>query len=198
MSLRDTRISTKVVFVVGLLVALSAVIAGFAAYTISDLARSDRAIVDGDAASLAWAASAQEHMTRSHQLVFQINDADFSVSGGLRSRLANEESALNSDMNHLHAVMTPDEVTLDSLVLARKGRYAEFAANDIELLRTAGRVRAEALLLSSGVQAFDQADVAFDQMVAKQTRDLDTDALAAARQAGQALWLCSGVEQGPP
>jgi PAS domain-containing protein len=52
-----------------------------------------------------------------------------------------------------------------------------------------GRSRAEALLLSRGVQAFNLADAAFDQMVGKQTRDMDADASAAARQAQQALWL---------
>src|SRR5476651_158913 len=118
-SLRNIRVSRKIVFVLSLSAVLSAAIAGFAAYNIWDLAKGDRAIVDGDAASIRWAASAQEHMTSVHQLVFQINDTDFSASGALRSRLFDEESGLNSDVDHFHAVMTPDETALYGVIRAR-------------------------------------------------------------------------------
>jgi len=188
-SLRNISISKKIVFVLGLSAVLSAAIGGFAAYNISDLAKGDRAIVDGDAASLRWAASAQEHMTQVHQLVFQINDTDFSASDALRNRLSDEEHGLNSDMDHFHAIMTPDETSLYGLIRARSERYAEFAATDISLLQTVGRSPAEALLLSRGVEAFNLADAAFDQMVGKQTQDMAAGAAAAARQARQALWL---------
>jgi PAS domain S-box-containing protein len=188
-SLRNIRVSRKIVFVLSLSAVLSAAIAGVAAYNIWELAKGDRAIVNGDAASLRWVASAQEHMTRVHQLVFQINDTDFSASAALRSRLFDEESGLNSDMDHFHAVMTPDETQLYGVIRARSERYTRFAASDISLLQTFGRTRAESLLLSRGVQTFNQADAAFDQMVDKQARDMDVDASAAARQAAKALWL---------
>jgi PAS domain S-box-containing protein len=187
--IKKLSISTKIVFLFSLLVALSAAITGFASYNILALARSERALVDGDGASMRWAASAQEHMTSQHQLVFQIDDTDFAAGGALRSRLADEENALNSDMDHFHAVMTPDERSLYGAIRARSARYAAFAANDIGLLQTAGRARAKSQLLSSGVQAFDEADAAFDQMLAKQARDMDADASDAAGQARQALWL---------
>jgi len=188
-SLRHMSVARKIVFVLGLSAVLSAGIGGFAAYNIWDLANGDRAIVDGDAASIRWAASAQEHMTRAHQLVFQINDTDFSASSVLRSRLFDEENGLNSDMDHFHAVMTPDETPLYDVIRARSERYAGFAATDISLLQSVGRPRAETLLLSRGVQAFNGADAAFDQMVGKQARDLDADALVATGQAQKALWL---------
>jgi len=188
-SLRNVRVSRKIVFVLSLSAVLSAAIAGFAAYTIWGLAKGDRAIVDGDAASLRWAASAQEHMTRVHQLIFQINDTNFGASGALRGRLFDEENGLNSDMDHFHAVMTADETSLYGEIRARSERYAEFAATDIRLLQTVGRSPAEALLLSRGVEAFNLADADFDQMVGKQTHDMAAGAAAAARQARQALWL---------
>jgi len=78
-------------------------------------------------------------MTRVHQLVFQINDTDFNASGALRSRLFDEEHGLNSDMDHFHAVMTPDEAPLYGAIRAGSARYAVFAATDISLLQTAGR-----------------------------------------------------------
>src|SRR5580658_3494995 len=107
-------------------------------------------------------------MTRAHQLVFQINDAGFSASGVLRAQLLREEADPHSDMEHFHAAMTPDERSLDGAIQVRSARYAAFAANDVGLLQTAGRAPAQALMLSSGMQAFDQADAAFDQMVGKQ------------------------------
>jgi hypothetical protein len=147
--LKNIRISRKILLLLGLLMALSAAITGFAAYNISDLARSERGLVNGDGASLRWAASAQEHMTRAHQLVFQVDDTDFSASGALRSRLADEERGLNSDLDHFRAVMTPNEQPLDGAVRLGAARYESFAANDIRLLQTAGRAPAEALLLST-------------------------------------------------
>jgi PAS domain S-box-containing protein len=171
------------------MVALSAAVTGFAAYNILTLARSERALVDGDGASLRWAASAQEHMTRAHQLVFQIDDTDFGASGALRARLVDEETGLNADLDHFRAIMTSDERVLYEVIRTRSTRYAAFAATDISLLQTSGRTRADALLLSDGVRAFDRADAAFDQMVGKQARDMDADASSAATQARRALWL---------
>jgi len=146
-------------------------------------------MVDGDAASLRWAASAQEHMTRVHQLVFQINDTDFGANDVLRDRLLDEESGLNSDMDHFHAVMTPNEAALYGEIRLRSKRYAEMAANDMSLLRSGDRARAQSLLLTTGVQAFDKADAAFDKMVGKQTLDMASSASAADRQARQVLWF---------
>jgi signal transduction histidine kinase/CheY-like chemotaxis protein len=187
--LSNMRISTKILFLLSLLIALSAAISGFAAYNISSLARGERALVNGDAASMRWAASAQEHMTSAHQFVFQINSTDFSASGGLRSGLIEEEDGLKSDMGHFRAIMSPDETPLYRAVMARSSRYMAIAADNIRLLRSGDRARAEALLLSSGVQAFDQADASFDQIVGRQVVDLDADAAAAAWQARQTLWL---------
>ena len=187
--LRNMRISRKILFLLGLLVTLSAAIAGFAAHNISDLARGERAIVDGDAASLRWAASAQEHMTRMHQLVFQINDASPAARGVLRDRLLDEENDLNSDMDQFHAVMTPDEAPLYGVIRDRSNRYSQIAANDLRLLWANDRAGATALLQTRGIPAFEQADAAFDQMVEKQTRDMRASASAADRQAQRALWL---------
>jgi len=187
--LRNTRISGKIYFLLGLLLLLSIVIAGFAARNISELARGEQAMVDGDAASLRWAASAQEHMTRSHQLAFQINDTGFNASGELRDRLRHEQSSLNSDLDQFHAVMTPDEAALYGAIRNRSERYAKFVANDIRLLRSDDRASAKAVLLSEGVQAFDQADAAFDRMVGKQTLDMGASAAAADRQSQRALWF---------
>jgi len=187
--LRNMRISRKIFFLLGLLVTLSAVIAGYAAHNISDLARGERAIVDGDAASLRWAASAHEHMTRMHQLVFQINDADSVAGEVIRGSLLGEENGLKSDMDHFQSVMTPDETTLYRAIRALSKRYADIAANDVLLLAADDRAGANALLQTRGIQAFDQADAAFDRMVDKQTFDMDASASAANRQAQQTLWV---------
>jgi len=187
--LSNMRISTKILFLLGLLMALSASISGFAAYNISGLARGEQTLVNGDAASLKWAASAQEHLTSAHQIVFQINSTEFSASGELRSSLLEEEDGLRSDMDHFRAIMTPDEAPLYRTIMSRSDRYMKIAADDIRLLQSTGRAPAQALLLSSGIQAFDQADANFDEMVGKQVLDLNADAATAARQAHATLWL---------
>ena len=187
--LRSTRISGKIYVLLGLLLLLSVTNVGFAARNISELARGEGAMVDGAGASLRWAASAQEHMTRVHQLVFQINDTGFEASGGLRDRMHDEENGLNSDLDQFHAIMTPDEAALYRAAREGSGRYAKMAETEIRLLQSEDRAGARALLLTNGVRAFDNADAAFDRMVAKQTLDMNASANAAQRQAGQALWF---------
>ena len=108
MLLSDMRIARKLALVLTLLLAISAAIGGFSAYNIWSLARTERAIVNGDVAGLRWVASAQEHMTRVHQLVFQINATPFSASAQLRDRLSFEERGLSSDLGRLRAVISPE------------------------------------------------------------------------------------------
>jgi PAS domain S-box-containing protein len=187
--LRNARISRKIFLLLGLLVALSAIIAGFAARNISDLAKDERAVVDVDASSLRWVASAHEHQTRAHQLLFEIVDTDFSASVALRARLLDEEAGVSSNMGRYHPLMTSDEATLYSDVQNGNRRYEDVADNTIRMLRSADPAGAKSLLLSSGVQAFAHADAAFDLLVDKQTLDMTREASAASQQAQNALWF---------
>lgn len=189
MLLSDMRIARKLALVLTLLLAISAAIGGFSAYNIWSLARTERAIVNGDVAGLRWVASAQEHMTRVHQLVFQINATPFSASAQLRDRLSFEERGLSSDLGRLRAVISPEEEHLYLQIQAGVRRYMTMAARDIEFLKSGRQTEADALLRGVGVQAFDQVDTAFDTMVDKQARETDTAAALAALRARQALWL---------
>jgi len=187
--LRNIGISRKIFLLLGLLLALSAVITAFAARNISDLAGSERAVVDVDASSLRWVAAAQEHLTRTHQLVFQIVDTDSGASAALQTRLLDEETGRRSDLNHYRPLMTPDEVTLYREVQIGSRRYEDVAANTIHRLKSGDPTGAKSLLLSAGVQAFERADTAFDQLVDKQIVDMVGKASAASQQAQNALWF---------
>ena len=71
---RHIRISTKILFALSLFAVLCAGLVAFAAFSIADLAAGTQRIVSHQAESLRLASSAREHVTRMHQLAFQIID----------------------------------------------------------------------------------------------------------------------------
>ena len=192
--LRRMRISTKIFCTLGLFVALSVGLTALGAYQLDDLAAGTQHLVDHEAAALHLAGMAHEHMTRMHQLAFQLND-DSEKIAPLQLKFQDEYDALNSDMAALHIVMSSDvdstasDAALYDRAVAGIDQYYNAETQYYHLLVEKNGSAAEALLLSTGVPAFDKVDGAFDGLVASHVRALAIAAARAKEEAANTRWL---------
>jgi methyl-accepting chemotaxis protein len=192
--LKRMRISTKIFYTLGLFVALSVGLTTLGAYQLDDLAAGTQHLVDHEAAALHLTGSAQEHMTRMHQLVFQMND-DSEKIAPLQLKFQDEYDALNSDMAALQVVMSGDvnsstsDAALYDHAVAGIDQYYNAETQYRHLLVEKNNPAAEALLLSTGVSAFDKVDGAFDGLLASHVRDLAIAAAHAKEEAANTRWL---------
>src|SRR5580692_7310168 len=168
--LKRLRISTKIFFTLALFVVLNLVLNVIGAYEINNLAVGAQNIVNHEATALHLTGSAQEHMTRMHQLVFQMND-DVAKIAPLQDRFESEYKQLNSDMAALRPIIADavdfnvSDLELFERALESSHRYERMEGQYHAFLTGNKLPEAETLLLSTGVSRFDEADSAFDQLV---------------------------------
>ncbi len=193
--LRNMRISNKIIAVLGLLAILSAGITAFGAYNIADLAGSTQRLVDQQAESLRLVGSAQEHLSRMHQLAFQINGSEPSAADQLHTRYLIERDGMNSNLDQFAALMDANEAPFYHIVRSEFAKYDENTAGDLDLLKQSKKAEADQSLRSTGVPIFTRIDDALDRLIDKQKADLEEGATAQERQARTALLLmvCSSI-----
>jgi methyl-accepting chemotaxis protein len=190
--LKRMRISTKIFCTLSVFVVLCLGLTAFSAYELNDLAAGTQRLVNEEAAALHLAGSAQEHMTRMHQLAFQMND-DVTQMAPLQARFQDEYDGLNSDMAALQLAMANDSSAADAGLYKRASegidQYYNAQTQYRRFLADRNMQAAEALILSAGVAAFNKADGAFDQLVGSRVQALSVAATHAKAESANALWL---------
>src|SRR5258708_29347075 len=102
------RISMTILFALSLFAVLCAGLGAFAAFSIADLAAGTQRIVSHQAESLRLASSAREHVTRMHQLAFQIIDSVSNDWGEPQGTLDEETKLARPDLKTLPSAATRD------------------------------------------------------------------------------------------
>ncbi|HSZ75090.1 MAG TPA: methyl-accepting chemotaxis protein, partial [Rhizomicrobium sp.] len=196
--LKRLRISTKIFCTLGLFIALDAIITVIGVYEIDNLAAGTQNLVNRQAAALHLIGTAQEHMTRMHQLVFQMND-DISKVAPLQAQFQSENDELNAKMVALRPIVVDDsdagvtDMVLFERALEAAHRYYRMEGQYHTLLMSNKLPEAEALLISTGVSRFDDADGAFDQLISDHVRAFAAAAGDAKRQAAETRFAMMGL-----
>ncbi|HSZ11909.1 MAG TPA: methyl-accepting chemotaxis protein [Rhizomicrobium sp.] len=192
--LKRLRISTKIFFTLALFVVLNLVLNVIGAYEINNLAVGAQNIVNHEAAALHLTGSAQEHMTRMHQLAFQLND-DITKMAPLQARFQSEYDELNSDMESLRRIIASggdsnvSDLELFERALEAAHRYDRMEVQYHAFLAADKLSDAETLILSTGISRFDEADGAFDRLVENHEQSLAAAAAQAKREASETQML---------
>jgi methyl-accepting chemotaxis protein len=187
--LKQKRLSIKIMFGFGLFVLFGAAITGFAAYCIDDLASGTERLAQHSAESVRLAGLSQEHLTRIHQLTFQLNDSDAAHFTAVAARIERERRDTTVDLAALDALMDPDDLAFFETASNGLAQYDSVRARQRLLLEKGRRGDAIALVMSDGVAAFQRGDDAFDKLVDQNARELADDASNERARARTALWL---------
>ncbi len=190
---RHIRISTKILLALSLFAVLCAGLVVFAAVCITDLAAGTQRIVSHEAEALRLASSAQERLTRMHQLAFQINDSVSNDWGELQGSFDEETKAARAELKTLQTVVTARETSAVADASHAIDQYIAVAAQIESLLQSTRHDDAQNLLKTTGSAIFDKADTTFDQLVAQQKKSLQVAAEDAKQESKTALWAMVAI-----
>ena len=192
-SLGASRISNKILAVLAMFALLGAGLTFLASSSIRQLAANERRLIDVHAANLRLTELSQEHLTRLHQLAFEIVSADGPGRGHLQQRFGREASELQSYLANFRPLASPaDEQLLKSGGQSAQDYLALWARTSASL--AAGDQRgALKLLQTTGVEVFDRGDLAFDALVDRQTAELNQEAQIAQHAARRSLLVMTAA-----
>jgi methyl-accepting chemotaxis protein len=173
-------IAVKILAALGLMTILAIAVAGGAIGELNRLNEVTQKVAKDDAHSLYLAASANERLSRAHQLMFELilaNDAE--EIAGIDRQVDRELQRLRELLTQLRPFMDGRiEETTFAETSAALGRYAEDAGRVRAAARANDDRNAQALLRDS-VPSFRRVDVALTALVDQQTKDLEAAAARA-------------------
>ena len=184
-----SRISNKIIGVLGLFALLCIALTILAAGSFNDLAVNEQRLLDHSATSLRLAAEAQEHLTRLHQLAFQINQSEAAVHAPLLKKFASETEELNADLLALTPLLGADDARDFQIATDSVAQYIPLTAEVRSRHSAQDAAGGNVLLQSAGAAIFDRGDGAFDRLVTDKTEELAAGAAEAQSRARTSLGL---------
>ncbi|HEY0438089.1 MAG TPA: HAMP domain-containing methyl-accepting chemotaxis protein [Phenylobacterium sp.] len=194
--LKRPRISHTIIAMLALFALLCAGITGLAAHSLRGMAATESRLVNRHAAGLRLAALDQEHLTRLHQLAFQINDTEPALLTPLMRKVASETAELQGDLARLRALIDPSDAEAFRIASDSANAYITMIS---QLMATPGghsHDGASLLQQNGAVATFDRGDDAFDDLVERMTRRLAQEAAVAQQAAQTSLELMIGAALG--
>jgi methyl-accepting chemotaxis protein len=194
--LKRPRISHTIIALLGLFALLCAGVTGLAAKSILGLASRESHLVNHHAAFLRLAALNQEHLTRLHQLAFQINDTDPADFPPLRAKIRTETAELKADLAAMRPLVDAPDAEL--FRTASDGSDTYVALSSQLQAGPASHVKdgASVIRQSGVITIFDRADAAYDNLVERARLKLAHEAAEAQQQSLASLQLMIGVALG--
>ena len=192
-ALGASRISNKILTVLAMFALLGAGLTYLASNSIRELAANEQRLIDVHAANLRLAELSQEHLTRLHQLAFQIVSSEGPEQGRLQRRFGSEAAEAKTFLSGLRPLTSPADA--DLLVTGGQSiqDYVALWSRISATLAGGDRRGALNLLQTAGVQIFERGDEAFDSLVDRQTAELGQEAQIAQSKARNSLLVMMGA-----
>jgi methyl-accepting chemotaxis protein len=187
--LKRPRISHTIVAMLGLFALLCAGVTGLAAHSIQALANNENHLVDRHVAALRLAALDQEHLTRLHQLAFQINDTDPGLLPPLLRKVASETAEMKVDLARLRPLVAPSDAEIFHTASDSANAYVAVTSRLQATSGSHARDGASALQEAGAIAIFERGDIAFDDLVERFTHQLAQEAAEAQQNAKSSLQL---------
>jgi len=187
------RISHKILAILALSALLCAALTGLAASSIHALSQEEQRLIKVHVAGLRLAAAGQEHLTRIHQLAFQmVNEDEATVISTLADRFQSEARELAANLAGLRPLVEPEDQPVLATATVAANEYVALAPRIRAAAAAHDRATAIQLMRSTATPTFDRGDGAFDALVDGLTRDVEREATAAEKAAWQSIWLMIG------
>src|SRR5207253_3326145 len=132
--LTKARISHKIVSVLCLFALLGAGMTALAVTSIEDLARKQQHLVDQHVAALRITAVAQEHLTRLHQLAFQMHDAEPADRSALEQTVRTETDEMLTAFGELDPLLESSDRNVFQAAAAGAKSYVAMGDKSLALL----------------------------------------------------------------
>ena len=194
--LKRPRISHTIIALLGLFALLCAGITGLAAHSIQALANNENHLVNRHATALRLAALNQEHLTRLHQLAFQVDDTDPALLPPLLRKVASETAEMRADLARLRPLVAAADAELFRTASDSASAYVAATSQLQARPGSHAPVGGSILQEAGAIAIFERGDIAFDDLVERSTRELTQEAAEAQRDAKATLQLMIGAALG--
>ncbi|MDB5441263.1 MAG: mcpU [Caulobacteraceae bacterium] len=194
--LKKPRISHPIIALLGLFALLCAGVTGLAAGSNRALAHNEDHLVNRHAAVLRLAALNQEHLTRLHQLAFQINDSGPAALAPLDRKVQSETAEFTTDIATLAPLVDAEDAETFRTASESANAYISVMAQLRAAPFSHARDGATVLQRAGAIAIFDRGDAAFDSLVDRARLRLTKEAADAQNRARASLWEMIGASLG--
>jgi methyl-accepting chemotaxis protein len=171
---------------------LCVAVAGFAAYSLNDMAHSSQRLTDHYVTGLRTAEAVGEGVSEMHRLNFEMVQADIGGLPALQQRFAAERSGVQANLKRLGPLLDPSEKPLYETIAAEVESYATLAAESQDLLSRGDHPTAAVLLANSISPAYQRISDPIDEVIAHQGHDLVAAQTTAEHRAKVHFWTLVG------